>query len=369
MAVRNYLQLVFWHHRLGDYLVSAAVLLVGLALPSILRVLLRRWASQAEAGVVKKLVEISSRPFLHSLQGLTVYAALRPLAHQRASQHLLHIYASAVITIGVARLMTTAIHFLLIDYWPSRESDRKGFDRQLRGFMPVVTISVWGIGAVCLLDALGMNISAVVAGLGIGGVAIALASQTVLADLFAYFAILFDRPFDIDDFIMIDQFTGTVEYIGVKTTRLRSVSGEQLVVANSDLTKSKLRNYRRMQNRRVEILLQVAYGNAIEKLERLPALAESIFTGQSNVKFKGAYLTGVDAAGFTLNIAYVVLSDDFGAHMNIQQRTLLAIKRAFDANGIALALPTQKFVFEGESPAPPLTALHPQEITSGDHAA
>jgi len=158
------------------------------------------------------------------------------------------------------------------------ETTEKGSarERALKGFMSLIRIVVWGLATVFFLDNLGFRINSVIAGLGIGGIAIALAAQNVLGDLFAYFIIMFDRPFEIGDFIVVGDSMGVIDRFGVKTTRISSLGGEQIIISNKDLTDSRVRNYRRMERRRVVFRLGVTYQtprtSCRRSRESLPAL-------------------------------------------------------------------------------------------------
>src|SRR5690606_5003149 len=149
---------------------------------------------------------------------------------------------------------------------------------QLRGITLIVSIVIWSIAILFFINNLGYNVTTILTGLGIGGIAIALATQTILADLFNYFVLFLDRPFAVGDFIVVEDKSGTVEAIGIKTTRVRALSGEQLVFSNTDLTNSRLHNFKRMQQRRVVFTLGVTYTTPKEKLEKIPQVIQDAIT-------------------------------------------------------------------------------------------
>jgi small-conductance mechanosensitive channel len=217
---------------------------------------------------------------------------------------------------------------------------------RIRPLRSVATVIIWLIGVLFLLDNLGFNVSAVVAGLGIGGIAIALAAQALLGDLFAYFVILFDRPFELGDFLIFGDILGSVEHIGVKTTRLRSLSGEQIVVSNSDLTNSRVRNYKRMQERRVLFSIGVVYDTPASVLEQIPAMVREIIEGDERVRFDRAHFASYGDWCLRFDIVYYVLSPDYNVYMDIQQLINLAIFRRFEAENISFAFPTRTIKLE-----------------------
>lgn len=192
------------------------------------------------------------------------------------------------------------------------------------------------------LDNVGVNVTALVAGLGIGGIAVALAAQNVLGDLFASLAIVLDRPFVLGDSIAVDTFQGTVESIGVKTTRLRSLSGEELVFSNSDLLKGPIRNYKRMTERRVLFNVGVAYDTPRETVARIPGMLREIVESQSPVRVDRAHFKSLGDSALVFEVVYFVLTPDYSRYMDIQQAVNLAILEQFAQQQIEIAYPTQR---------------------------
>ncbi|HEY4374748.1 MAG TPA: mechanosensitive ion channel family protein [Burkholderiales bacterium] len=203
----------------------------------------------------------------------------------------------------------------------------------------IVTVTVWTLFLLVILNHLNFNVSALLTGLGVGGVAVALAVQNVLGDLLASLSIVFDKPFVVGDFIIVDNFMGSVEKIGVKTTRLRSLSGELIVFSNSDLLKSRMRNYKQMFERRVEYMLNVAYGATTEQLEALPAFLKQAIEANTPVRFDGVRLKEFGEWAIVYDVVYYVLSPDNGLAMDIQQKINLDTHRYFKANGLDFAHP------------------------------
>lgn len=200
---------------------------------------------------------------------------------------------------------------------------------------------LWSFVLLLWLDNIGVNITALVAGLGIGGIAVALALQSVLGDLFAAFAIALDRPFSIGDFIVVDDLLGTVEHIGLKTTRIRSLSGEQVAISNSNLLNSRIRNYKRMAERRIVLTIGVTYETSPDALAAIPSMLRTIVEEQERVRFDRAHFKAFGDFALIFEIVYYVLSPDYTEAMDIQQTINLAIFRRFAAAGIDFAYPTQ----------------------------
>lgn len=203
---------------------------------------------------------------------------------------------------------------------------------------------LWG------LDNLGVNITTLVTGLGVGGVAVALALQKILSDLFASLSIVLDKPFVIGDFIVVDDFMGTIEYIGLKTTRLRSLSGEQLVFPNADLLQSRVRNFKQMRERRVVFGFGVTYDTSADTVENLPTLVREIVAGESRTRFDRAHFKQFGASSLDFEVVYYVLDADFNVYMDIQQRINLKLLRRLNESGVEFAFPTQTLYFQGGLP-------------------
>lgn len=213
-------------------------------------------------------------------------------------------------------------------------------------------VILWSVALLLVLDNLGLDITALVAGLGIGGVAVALAVQNILSDLFASLSIVLDKPFVVGDFLSVGDFLGTVEFVGLKTTRLRSLSGEQLVMSNADLLQSRLRNFGRMYERRVLFTLGVTYQTPRAKLEKIPELIEAAVSGQERVRFDRAHFKEYGDFSLNFETVYYVLDPNYAVYMDIQQAINLAIHEAFEAEGIEFAYPTQTLFLEREAVSP-----------------
>lgn len=200
---------------------------------------------------------------------------------------------------------------------------------------------LWVIVLLMALDNLGMNITALVASLGIGGVAVALAVQNILGDLFASLSISIDKPFVIGDFVMVDDMMGTVEHVGLKTTRLRSLAGEQIVFANNDLLQSRLRNFKRMNQRRCSFSFGVNYATTADQLAHIPATVEAIVKSQPQVTFDRAHFKSFGESSLDFEVVYFVQSADYNLYMDVQQAINLLLVRSFEHEGIAFAFPTR----------------------------
>jgi small-conductance mechanosensitive channel len=210
-----------------------------------------------------------------------------------------------------------------------------------------VRVTVWSVALLLIFENLGFDVTALVAGLGIGGIAVALAAQSVLGDLFSSLAIVLDRPFEVGDFIVFDNQSGTVEKIGIKTTRIRSLTGEQITCANSNLVTSRIHNFKRMHERRIVLVLGVTYDTPPDKLERIPGMVKQIIEAQDRARFDRAHFRGFGQSALEFEIVYWVLNSDYTVYMDIQQAIDFGILRAFQEEGVGFAFPTTTFDVPG----------------------
>ena len=335
----------------GTLLISAAVLIGGIVFALLLRTvsmaLLRRRARHRGEDMP------GHTEFWLRTIGSFVFPAL-VLAALYAAIAVIQLEGSALsVTNGIVvvlfSLMTIRFVVTVVDASFRRASGREGaLDtsrlKPLRSFSVLV---VWIAGLLFLLDNLGFDITAVVAALGIGGIAVALAAQALLGDLFSYFVILFDRPFEIGDYVVFGDIGGSVEKIGIKTTRLRSPAGEQITVSNSDLTSTSIRNYKRMESRRIVFYVRVAYGTPAEKLRLIPTILEEVVSAEKMAAFDRAHFASYGEWNLSFEVVYTVITADYALYMDMQQRINMALYERFQTEGIAFAIPTQIVKSEG----------------------
>jgi small-conductance mechanosensitive channel len=207
-------------------------------------------------------------------------------------------------------------------------------------------LALYAIIALLILDNLGVNITALVAGLGVGGIAVGLAAQNILKDLFASMSIVLDKPFVLGDFIAVGEFMGTVEKIGLKTTRLQGLSGEQLIFSNTDLLQSRIRNHKRMRERRMAFTLSVVYQTPRDKLAAIPGMLRTIIEAQKQTRFDRAHFQALGDSALRFEAVYMMLTPDYNRSLDVQQAINLAILEQFEQQGIKFALPTQTVIVE-----------------------
>lgn len=202
-------------------------------------------------------------------------------------------------------------------------------------------IAVWSLVLLLALAQLGFDITALIAGLGIGGVAVALAVQNILGDLFASLSIVLDKPFEVGDFIVVDDLRGTIERVGIKSTRVRSLDGELLVFANADLLKSRIRNFQRMRERRIQFTIGVVYQTSMGKVRDIPRMLREIVERTEKTRFERAHFKEYGDSALVFETVYYVLAPDYNTYMNVQQEINLAIMERFGRERIEFAYPTR----------------------------
>ena len=205
----------------------------------------------------------------------------------------------------------------------------------------ILKATVWVLGFVFLLDNLGYNVTTIITGLGIGGIAIALAAQTILGDIFSYFVIFFDRPFEIGDFIEVDDKKGNVEYIGIKTTRLRAIGGEQLICSNKDLTDSRVHNHKRMVRRRIAFTIGIVYQTSAEKIKKIPVIIKEIIESKNHTEFDRSHFSGFGDFSLNFETVYFIKNGQFTDYMDEQEKIYIELFEAFEKEKIEFAYPTQ----------------------------
>lgn len=342
--MEDLLQEKYLNNTVQDYAIALAIILGGILVVRLFRnYLLRRlktWAAKTETSFDDYIITGIEKFGLPILNFIVLYWGIHYLKLSDQISRIVTVATSAVIVYFVVRIVLTIIRKALEAYVLKQENGETKL-KQITGIMIVINITVWALGLVFLFDNLGYNVTAIVTGLGIGGIAIALAAQNILGDLFNYFVIFFDRPFEVGDFIVVDDKKGTVEYIGIKTTRLKSLSGEQVVISNSNLTNSRLHNFKRMEQRRIVFQIGVVYGTPLEKLKEIPGIITKILEDEPITTPDRVHFASYGDFSLNFEIVFFVQSADYKQYMDIHQDINFRIYEAFEQRAIEFAFPTQ----------------------------
>jgi len=250
---------------------------------------------------------------------------------------------NVILTIWVVYQVIIALQ-IFIDYLVAKLSQREKEQGSKAAFELIGKIArgvLWVLGVLLILSNLGINITSLIAGLGIGGVAVALALQNILGDLFSSFAIYFDKPFVVGDYIVVGNHSGIVKNIGIKTTRLQALQGEEIVLSNNELTATRVQNFKKLKERRIVFSFGVVYQTPLEKLKKINGLIPSIIKEQSLVRFDRCHFIQFDDSALSFEVVYYVKSPNFAEYRDVHQNILFKIKTAFEKEKISMAYPTQ----------------------------
>jgi small-conductance mechanosensitive channel len=302
---------------------------------------LARVAALTTTPVDDLVVEVLKRTGWWSLAAVAAWFGSRALTLEEAHGRAIDRAVVVILIIQGASWLNRAVALWIRRQRDLRTADDPGAVTTLQGLSYVVRLAVWSAALLLMLDNLGVDVTALVAGLGVGGIAVALAVQNILGDLFASLSIALDKPFVIGDFVIVGDFMGTIERVGLKTTRIRSLSGEQLVFSNSDLLASRIRNYKRMQERRVAFSVGVTYQTSPDTLEAIPGMIRELIENQPTTRFDRAHFKAFGDSAYLFEIVYYVLDPDYNRFMDTQQAINLGICRRFAEHGIEFAYPTR----------------------------
>lgn len=328
-----------------DIIISILILILGYFFLKVTRNIvfrqLKKITQDNQNLLTYKITNILAKHFLPITYFGLFYLTIKEIQLHKSILATVKTFSIIATTFCVGQLLVDTAKVLIQYYSKKYHQSNQEIERNINALFPALRVLIWSLATIFILSNLGFDIGAIVAGLGIGGVALALASQGILQDLFSYFAILFDRPFEIADLVAIDDYIGFVEHIGIKTTRIKALTGEQLILANTDLTNSRLRNFKRMQRRQVILKIGVIYETENELLERIPEVIKKALIDIENITFDMAFFSGFGDFSLKFDIIYYVHSNDLSTYRLAQNKVNFAIKKAFSAQNIVFAYPTQ----------------------------
>jgi len=346
------LERIYFGNSVQTWLIAAGVILVTfLTLLLIKKIMIRhlsRLAERTETQIDDLLLAMLSRTKHLFLFFMSLYIGSNLFFLQPNVLKIWNKMFFIVVVIQIAIWVGRGMNFLISINVKKKMADDAASATTISVLGFIGTLLLWSIALLLMLDNMGVNITSLVAGLGIGGIAVALAAQNILGDLFASLSIVIDKPFVIGDFIVIDQLRGTVEHIGLKTTRLKSVGGEQLIFSNNDLLKSRIQNHRLMVERRVAFGFGVTYQTPPDKLPLINDLVREIIEKQEQVRLERVHFKEYGDSSLNFRVVYYVKSQDYNLYMDIQQAINLEIFRRFQQEGIEFAYPTRTLFIRHE---------------------
>lgn len=340
---------IFWNNiilgnSVKDWTIMLSIILTSIIflrfLQSVIIGKVKAYSSKTKTTIDDFIVAMIQSAVMPLLYIWASYFGLKYIDMGTRVSNVLRVAMMVAATFFILRIITSFISFSFRQAL-KRQQENHQREKQAKGILLILQMIIWVIGLLFLVDNLGYDITTLVAGLGIGGIAIALAAQAILGDLFSYLVIFFDKPFEIGDFIVIEDKMGTVEYIGIKTTRLRTLGGEQLICSNTDLTNSRVHNYKRMQERRIVFSFGVVYSTPTFKLKEISDLVRKIIEDMDETRFDRAHFQSFGDFSLKFEVVYYVLSPDYNTYMDKQQSINLMIFELFEKEQIEFAFPTQ----------------------------
>lgn len=335
-----------WGNTLYTWLMAVLITVsVAVALVVTKHILVRRLTfltRRTKTDLDDLIVDLLSKTRFFPILAVSVYAGLQQLTLSGALGRLLSIILLVILSIQGAIWVNALITYLVARYIRGKGEEDASAVTTANAIGFAARIILYAVILLLALDNIpGVDINTLLAGLGIGGIAVALAVQNILSDLFASLSILLDKPFVAGDFIIVGEYLGTVERIGLKTTRIRSLSGEQLIFSNTDLLSSRIRNYKRMYERRVVFKFGVVYQTPPEKLEKIPSIARELIEALPETRFDRAHFSEFGDSSLNFEVVYWILTPDYNFYMDTQQAINLGLYRRFQQEGIEFAYPTQ----------------------------
>ena len=341
----NLLKELYWGNTLQDWLIALSTLMIVFAVLKLLQTIAARRLSNLAASTDNQIddlfvIMLKQTKFFILIVVSAYFASYALILKPSVAAIWEKIVVLALILQG-GFWASTGISFMFSNIIRKRSEEDVSSKTTITFLGFVTRFVLWIIILLLVLDNLGVNITGLVAGLGIGGVAVALAVQNILGDLLASLSIVLDKPFVIGDFVVVDSLSGTIEHIGLKTTRIRSLSGEQLIFSNNDLLKTRIHNYRRMSERRIVFSFGVVYQTSLAKLKIIKEIVKDIVEKTHDARFDRVHFKEYGKSSLNYEVVYYVTSSDYNLYMDVQESINLEIYRRFSEAGIEFAYPTR----------------------------
>ncbi|HMB25807.1 MAG TPA: mechanosensitive ion channel family protein [Patescibacteria group bacterium] len=344
-------QTSFWGNTVYDYFL-ALVIFVGVILAlkifkSFILIRLKKLSKKTKTDfddiLVTSLQKVKSWFYIF----VALFFAVKVLVLSELVATVLNILILVAVVYEVVKTASRFVDYLVNKVLKSKQTatkDKKYSRSMLQAISIILKAVLWIVAIILILSNLGINVTSLIASLGIGGIAIALALQNILTDIFSSFSLYVDKPFEIGDFIAVGGDSGTVERIGLKTTRIRTLQGEELVISNKELTTARVQNFKRLEQRRVVVNLGVIYETSQTKLKAIPSITKRIIKDIKGVDFDRCHFESFGDFSLNFELVYLVNSDDYADYMEKKQEINLAIFKEFEKEKIEFAYPTQVIV-------------------------
>jgi small-conductance mechanosensitive channel len=338
----------YWNNTLYDYLIALAVFVGVLILLKIFQAVilskLKKLALKTKTDFDDAFIDVfkTIKPPFYFFVAL--YIGIKQLVLPEIFGKVIFILFLLVIVYEAVRALTKLVDYFANKYLTHMENSEKGEQQSkamVKALVLMAKIVLWAIALILILGNLGIDVTSLIAGLGIGGIAIALALQGILSDIFSSFSIYIDKPFQIGDFIMVGTDGGTVEHIGLKSTRVRTLQGEELVISNKELTTTRVQNFKKLEKRRIAAVLGVTYGTPASKLKKIPTLVKKALKEMKIAQFDRCYFESFGDFSLNYEIIYFVKSSEMTDTVKVKNDFNINIYKLFEEEGIEFAYPTQ----------------------------
>lgn len=348
--VKEILGWSFGANTVQDYALAFAIFLalficfkiIKLLLLKRLRALAKKTSTEIDDLLIEVIGKISNMFYLV----VSLYFPLKILVLGETFDKVVDGIFIVVVVYQAIQVAQVFLEYGLSRYMTKHDKSAKQAEHTFAGLRLIIRIVLWSIGILLVLSNLGFNISTLIASLGVGGIAVALAMQNILADMFSSFSIYFDKPFEVGDNIIVGEHQGTVKEIGLKTTRLKALKGEELVISNQELTSARIQNFKKIDQRRVVFTIGVTYETDMEKLKKVNGIVKNAIESQEMTEFDRSHF--IEFGEFSLNfeIVYFVNSKEHPDYVRTQEQINLQILEEFNKEGIEMAYPSQKVFYE-----------------------
>lgn len=342
---------VFFNNTIQDYAVALVLFIILILSLKIFELyivkLIKHLASKTETKLDDTLVEIIESIHWPFYVFVSFYIVSLPLILNTFIDKL--IFYIFVIVLGYYCIsgVNRLVNYFATEEAIKRKEVDKDADTSIVDFMSkIFRIIIWVIGILLIMSLLGIKITPLLAGLGIGGIAIAFALQNILGDLFSSFSIYFDKPFENGDFVVVGQDMGTIERIGLRSTRIKTLEGQKLIISNRELTNVRINNYKSLEKRRVTFNISVVYNTPVKKLRKINQIVENIIKNTDKAEFKRIHFKELGNFSLNYEIVYFVHSKSYTEYLNTRQKINLDLKEAFEKEKIEFAFPTQTVIME-----------------------
>jgi len=339
--IKSFLQQYFGENAVADLQLAAIIFAVTIVVVWVIKtqivVLLGKYAKKTKMKTDDAILETIQGIKLPFFAAVALYASVQHMQLPELLGTVIHALFLIAVIFEVIKLLEKVITFFASAGLSKGKEGKKV--STLITF--AVRLVLWVVGLLLILSNLGFNVNSLIASLGIGGIAISLALQNILGDLFSSVSIMIDKPFEEGDFIVAGTDKGTVKHIGLKTTRIEALQGEEIIISNTELTTTRISNFKKLKERRILFTVSAAYGTPTSKLKKVPKMIKDIITTQKNARFDRAHFGAMNAYSLDFEVVYYVKDGDYAKYMNIQQNINLEILKAFEKEGIEMPFPTQ----------------------------